>query len=248
MLATLFLFAGCEKDLLENVHDAGADADLPVVDAPVGRCKAPTTDPPPAAQYTLFVNFDGVTLGVCSSPDSRANCSNLIQTDTTFPAFLDGNPARDSFIASILFPVRKALAPYSIDVVTTRPASGNYYMMVVGGTPALIGAPSGVGGIAPASCNPADLRNGVSLIFDRGQAPTTSDYASSILSDMGVFAAIPVTNSPVTDCLCRVNGCDFKGGLCTYGVNSTVNPDPQFNCGLTAVDEPAMLQAVLGCR
>jgi hypothetical protein len=118
-------------------------------------------------------------------------------------------------------------------------------MMVYGGTPAQLGLPAGYAGTAPFSCTP-DNRNNVSITFDRGQAPTNYDYANSVLSDLGVFAAIPGT-TVTGDCLCR--SCQFPTDkLCTYGANVPVTTDSNFNCGQTSVDEPAVLQAVLGCR
>jgi hypothetical protein len=240
----LVLGAACEKDLLADMHDATiADAEQVEVDG--GRCTSPTTDAHPAAMHTLFVNFDGVLLTPCGTADARINCTPMVSTDTSIPPFLDGNPARDGFIASILYPARKALAPYSLDIVTTRPTSGDYYMMIYGGTPQLLGLPPANVGVAPFNCSPEN-RNNISFTFDRGQAPTNIDYADGILSDMGVFVAIPGTTVP-GDCLCR--SCNFPPDkVCTYGVDVPVTSDPAFSCGKTTVDEPAVLQAVLGCR
>lgn len=245
-LLLLMLLAGCEEDLLANMHDAGSvDAADAMLDAP-GRCTAPMTDAHPAL-HTIYANFDGVMLSKCTNgmaSDSRANCTDIVPGDTTFPPFMDGNPARDGFIGQILYAAQRALAPYSIDIVTTRPASGSYHMMVFGGTPALVGAPANIFGIAPATCE-REQRNLVSLIFDQGQMPTSTDYSSTILSDLAMMSGIPVTTGPINDCACRT--CPYTM-LCTYGTNSPVNTDPNKNCGLTTVDEPAVLQEVLGCR
>ncbi|HEX5058306.1 MAG TPA: hypothetical protein VFV99_03050 [Kofleriaceae bacterium] len=248
MRSTLFVLliigTGCEKDLLADMHDATV-ADAQQVEVDGGRCMSPMTDAHPAAMHTLFVNFDGVLLTPCGTADARLNCTGLVSTETMIPPFMDGNPARDAFIATILYPARKALARYSLDIVTTRPTSGDYYMMIYGGTPQLLGLPAANVGIAPFSCMP-DNHNNISFTFDRGQAPTNIDYADGILSDMGVFAGIPGTTVP-GDCLCR--SCQFPTDtVCTYGVDVPVSTDPAFSCGKTTVDEPAMLQDVLGCR
>ena len=198
--------------------------------------------------YTLYINFEGVTLTPCGTPDARLNCSNLVTQEAQFPPFLDGNPNRDGFIATILYSARKGLAPYSIEVVTTRPATGSYYMMVFGSTSAAIGLQAGFFGIAPFQCTPEN-RNNVSITFDSGQMPTTFEYANSVLSDMAMLVGISTTTVN-DDCACRgAGGCTIDPNkLCTYGSDVAVNPDPTFSCERTTQDEPAMMQAALGCR
>jgi hypothetical protein len=242
----LVLLAGCEKDLLAGMHDAGVDTPV-VVDAAPIHCTAPATDAHAAAMYTLFVSIEGVTLTPCGDNDARTNCSTLVQQETAFPRFLDGNVNRAEWLDDIFGLVRMRLAPFSIDVVTTRPASGDYQMIVIGGTPALVGVPSNVAGIAPFKCG-QNSRNNVSIVFDQGELPTRFDYANSILSDTGVFAGIPGATLS-DDCLCRGAGnCRIdRGKACTYGVDVPVDPS-QFGCGQTRQDEQALMRAFYGCR
>jgi hypothetical protein len=239
LVLLLLLAAGCEKDLLADLPDAGVAVDAQT------RCSAPTADANAAAKYTLYLNFDGVTLTPCRNPDARTNCSNLVQADTTFPPFMIGNPDRDGFISSIASNVRDGVAPYSIDVVTTRPAAGNYYMIVVGGTPDLVGATPDTAGQAPHSCI-IESFNLVSIDFDFGEQRSSFEYASSFLSDLAMFASLPATSGPPEDCACR--NCIYSAdAICSFGAASPVVTDPH-GCGQTIADEPAMLKAVFGCR
>ncbi|HEX5058305.1 MAG TPA: hypothetical protein VFV99_03045 [Kofleriaceae bacterium] len=241
LVFVVLLAAGCEQDLLADVHDAGPDGP-----PDAAHCTAPLTDAHAPAMHTLYINFDGVTLTHCNKANAPGNCSDIVQGDTTFPPFMDGLPARDGYITWIVDAVKQSLAPYSIDIVTTRPAPGtSYYMTVFGGTPALVGADDTVGGISPFTCSAAN-RNLVSMIFDFGENRTTYDYASSVLSDLAMMAGLPGTTGPNNDCACRSCAYD-QYQLCTYGVDSPTIPD-EHSCGLTTADEPALLRASLGCR
>jgi hypothetical protein len=61
------------------------------------------------------------------------------------PAFTGGDRAWRAVVAC----VRQQFAPYAIEIVDRRPASGPYSMIVVGGRPELLGLGRGVSGIAP---------------------------------------------------------------------------------------------------
>src|SRR5512142_1063573 len=119
------LAAGCSSS-----HHAAPDA---APDADLLHCPAPV-DPTAPGTHTVFVNFDGVTLTKGNCNDATTNCTSLVvQDQTVVPPWLDGNADRANDIAAIMTVARTAVAPYSIDLVTTRPASGDYKMIVVGG-------------------------------------------------------------------------------------------------------------------
>ena len=68
-----------------------------------------------------------------------------------------------------------------------------------------------------------------------------------MLSDFGSLIGMAVTTAN-NDCMCRATeNCLPAEVLCTYGTGVAVNP--MYSCGgRTMQDEPAMLQAALGCR
>jgi MYXO-CTERM domain-containing protein len=59
--------------------------------------------------------------------------------------------------------VRKTYAPFAVQIVTDRPASGNYHMAIVAGTPQNVQMQQGVGGVSPFSCG--YIPNSISYSF-----------------------------------------------------------------------------------
>ncbi len=114
------------------------------------------------AAHKMFVNFAGGQVrgdGSCSA--SESNCSWIVRCPSMvdYPRYLGTAEQRDATLAI----VRNHLAPYNVEVVTERPTTGPYTMIMVGGTPATIcyaEADSGVLGVAPLDCgnqNEADI-------------------------------------------------------------------------------------------
>lgn len=247
LLFVLALF-GCEKDLLAELPDA------PIPDASTEVCPTPT-QPLPAAAYKLYLQTEGVTLYKCGD-DSRTNCTDLITTTgTVVPPFLEGVATRQEFIANIVAAAQDRLASYSIDIVTERPASGNYYMFVVGGSPSVSACTPDAFSCTPFSCAPTN-RNAVDMIFDRGLADPPGIYASSLLSDLGALVGMTATVVP-DDCECRFDTpCTMSSAeICSFGrhvetTKAVTNDDPPLplNCGTQIQDEPAILKLMLGCR
>jgi hypothetical protein len=111
-------------------------------------------DPP----HILFLNFGGQMLhgGNCNS--SQTNCSFIVTGSTyNFPAYTGTN------IAQIVQTVQGFYMPFNVQIVTSRPASGNYSMTMVGPGSAITGTP-GAAGVAPLDCGDAN-QNDVSYAF-----------------------------------------------------------------------------------
>jgi MYXO-CTERM domain-containing protein len=96
----------------------------------------------------LYVNFDGATITKISGSDASKNGSFI--GGGTIPAF-SGDAAMRAQIVTL---IKQLYSAYNIQIVTSRPASGDYDMALVGGTPAHLGLnyPSGVVGVAPMDC------------------------------------------------------------------------------------------------
>ena len=241
----LCMLAGCEKNLLANM-DAGADS--PGTPDASAACPAVTATPLPAGHFKLYVNTEGVDIIKCSQSDARTNCSTIPMANATIPAFLPGDPNRQARIDAIVVRVQDKLAPYSIDVVTTRPTSSEYTMAVLGGDATLLGATTGTLSLAPARCDFANQHQ-IAFEFDRGSTVANGDYAMSILSDFGAIVGLAGVTDP-GDCLCRFDGCGpvLDPQICNFGSAATVTTMAPFSCGRTVQDEPLMLSAALGCR
>jgi hypothetical protein len=219
--------------------DDGATAPDAQVDAPT-MCPPQTASPLPMGAHAVYLNFDGVTLTKCTPADSRANCTDQIKQDpSVIPPYMDGDPNRQVRIDFIVTTVQRALAPYSVDIVTTRPTSGDYFMVVLGGSATQLGFP-GISGVAQLPCD-ATNRNLVSLEFDN--VLLGIPQSGLVLSDIGLMIGMGLPTD-ANDCANRTE--DWTS-VCTYGAMATAAA--QNNCGRTPTqDEPALLAAAFGCR
>ncbi len=251
LLVCVFLLGGCERDLVNELPDAA----LP--DAPLDAaiyCPLHPSLPLAPGTHQLYLNTDGVSLTYGTS-SSLANTTDLVPTTgADMPPFLMGQAGRDAFIAQIVSTTQNALAAYSIDIVTARPMTGAYYMVVLGGVPADIGSTNTAADFAlPMACHPFP-RDEVVLIYDHGSDPpyTPDVYAADLLNTVGALQGLGYTTAPA-DCMCIGNpGCGSLG-LCTFGSNvptsNLLNGTTLENCGYTPTeDEPALLAFTLGCR
>lgn len=245
-LLWILLLAGCEKDLLANLD---ASIDVPGMPDAATICKAPTTDAHPPAAYTVYLNFDGVTL-TKGDDDSRINQSGLPPNAMlVVPRYMpnDTEPVRQGRIDLIVGYVTRALAPYSVDVVTTRPATGDYEMMVIGGDPVTLGYKAGTFSIAPGTCDAAN-RNRVAIEFDVNLNAVQETY--SVLSDLGSIVGLTGTTR-ACDCMNRGGGepCPTENMLvCTFSDMAPINPSANA-CGRgTYQDELMLLREIWGCR
>ena len=113
----------------------------------------------------VYLNFDGVTLTASeTSDDATTNTSGILsaaiaagQTRTIAPFNVNdlsstGGLTRSQIISRVVSDMYASHAPYNIEFVTERPASGNYSMVVFGGTCQSVAGESGCAGIALLDC------------------------------------------------------------------------------------------------
>jgi hypothetical protein len=113
-----------------------------------------TTGDPLDAAMVIFVNFDGAVLTLAEVDDATLDQSVL---DVGMPLAPYGvGPKRDEVMAFMA----EYWAPFDVGVTSTRPATGDYTMIVVTPTNPFPSA----GGIAPLDCDNANLRT-VGLVF-----------------------------------------------------------------------------------
>jgi hypothetical protein len=254
ILIGLFLLAGCERDLVAALPDAAPPADAPLPDAPARYCAATPANPLAAGTTKIFLNTEGVTLTASGSGDDAAqDATTLIAMDgTVVPAFLPGVSGRETYIAQIVAAAQSALAPYSVDIVTTRPAASPYQMIVLGGSSATLEGCAACVALSHISCSP--LVNAVDLVFDRGPALKPARYANVILDDISIINGLAETTA-AHDCACRFDAsCTQDDTVCNFGTNVPTTmmmggtPPIVLNCGRTTQDEPMLLKDVFGCR
>ncbi len=230
-------FAACGGDDGNQAVDAGDRADA----AP--SCPAPATPLPPG-MHKVFLVFQGITVMLGDCDDSKTSCSSLVaQSSTVVPPFLQGAADPASRVAIIKGMVQDALAPFSVDVVTTRPTAGNYRMVVVGGTSALVSTPDGATA-AKATCDGANM-NSIAFVFENDDdAFSDRGYADTIAGAYGRLAGlVPVTRSG--DCMCIANTCAHLQ-TCTWGTN--IVPPVGNACSRATQNEHLLLMNDVGCR
>lgn len=108
--------------------------------------------PRPAGPTLLFLNMEGATLTKGAASDASRNlsflCGGLVPPFSHAPYGAD----RATVLTALANKLRAYLAPYRIDVVTARPKTGPYEMVLVGGTATRCGQTKGIAGLAPLDC------------------------------------------------------------------------------------------------
>ncbi len=210
-------------------------------------CPETPADPDAPGRFTVFLATEGVTLATGCGDHSATNCTTILQAGATIPPVFPTEPTRALAVAEIVELARSRLVPYSVDLVTTRPSTGNYHMIVFGGDSAAVGLPDSPVSVAPFNCeNTPD--DHVALLFDNGLVNfTKTDYANQILFQIGTVEGLTFTRTP-DDCHCQLDTeCEGNtGALFTFtsGPTSVIVP----NCGRSIQDAPLLLKDAFGCR
>jgi MYXO-CTERM domain-containing protein len=142
-----------------------------------------SSDGPPvlAAQglRRVFLNFDGVTLTAGFNDNATTNTSFILtltansgeqRTIAPFsPADLlfTGGLSRSAIIERVVYDLQRIHAPYNITFVTTRPSSGFYEMVIMGGDCVSVVGQSGCAGIAVLDCGD-NMPANISFAFPLG--------------------------------------------------------------------------------
>jgi len=226
------LFAGCGAQVIDGRShapdappaDAAAEIDAPPDDADIVPVDSATAR---CANRVVFLNFDGQTLQQGLS-DATTNTASWItgRTTGTAPPYLNGNGGRDATIQSIVNGVRTQLAQVQVPVtvVTTRPTTRSYVMIVFGGQMAQVGSQYS-GAVNTLDCD--DLRpNDVAWISD-GVTPTQRviNYA---IGAIGYGIGLTATTDP-NDCMCSWdNGCQPNANA-PCRLSSPIARDPNAN-------------------
>lgn len=206
----------------------------------------PASEPLAAGAFKLYLSFEGVTIQLGSCDDSHTNCSSLVaQSSTVVPSFLGGDGARASHITTITGMVQEALAPFSVDVVTTRPASGNYWMVSIGGASDAVTGMTDLSLAVKPVCD-AMNKNSLAFVFEKDPTLDTPDraYADTVAAAFGRMVGLVPTRS-ARDCMCISSTCTHTQ-TCTWGTATL--PEAGNNCNRTMQNEQLLLMDSIGCR
>jgi len=196
-----------------------------------------------AEAAVLFLAFDGVQVTRGIGSDAVRNVSYLC--GGTFPPFDHTRYGTDraEVLADVARRVQQLFADFNLRVVSERPATGPYDMVVVGGAPRLCGYPEGFGGLAHLDCGNA-LPSDIGFVFSE----TITDLAMlavAVAHETGHGFGLPHTAEPcdvMSSSICAPTSKRFLDQL------MAVQPDALGNCDLSFVDSWRKLYHVLGPR
>jgi len=184
------LVCACEArvGLPANDIDANPTADGPTL----GQ------DSPSCVPRVVFLQFEGQALSDAPTSDSTQNqASWMTIPNGTAPPYHAGSATRAADIQAIVDGVTAQLSGFPITVVTTRPTSGNYIMIVYGGNSGQVGSNFG-GAVQELDCGDT-TPNDVAWVSD-GVNPTQRIVNFSV-GAIGFGLGLTATVDP-TDCMC----------------------------------------------
>jgi hypothetical protein len=203
---------------------------------------------PPDAQTNcnvVFLEFESIDLHL-GAEDATVSSSSIISADVTAPGYLQDAADRETQIADITDQVVNTLTPLGVDVVTVRPAAGDYTMVVIGGASTDVGIQAGVGGISAFTGCDTPVPRRVTFAFDTvsGTQAMPFQVANIAIGSFLVGLGTP-TSSDAADCLCWDSPSCNGAVACTLGGTTTPRYASSF-CGTGATfDEPAAIAAGL---
>lgn len=221
--------------------DAASPTTTPPPPPPVDAGVAIDTPPAPTcSQRTLFLNFEGQTLTAAGTSDATANQASWLNKGSgSAPRYLTSDAGRDAKVQAIVDGVRGQLAMFPVTVVTTRPAAGEYVMVVLGGQAGQIGSQFSTA-VNTLDCTDAQ-HNDVAWISD--SATPSQHVINLVIGAVGLGIGLTATVDP-NDCMCGWgNTCASNNAIaCTLGTAITRDNSIALRCaGLTMQDEPALL-------
>ena len=200
--------------------------------------------PTACSRRTVYLNFDGQAL-IRGPSDATLDQAQWMNMPTGLaPPFRLDDTGRDVAIQTIVDGVTRQLARFPITVTRTRPSTGDYVMIVYGGTAGMVGSNFGAA-VNQLDCG--DTRpNDVAWIADN---VTGQRAINTTIGAIGFGLGLTATIDPA-DCMCSWdNGCPPDNTVpCTLGSPIARDPEARQLCpGTTSQDEVAAFRTAF-CR
>jgi hypothetical protein len=243
LLLLVLSLAACEARVGTSNSVIGDDDDDPAIDAPVVGADAAPDAPACFNGRVVFLSFEGEALTRAAVSDARLNRASWMQIASgTAPRYRSNDGDRANQIQAIVDGVRAQLSQFPITVVTTRPATGDYVMIVYGGQPNQVGSRFG-GAVQELDCGDLASRNDVAWVADNVGA--TQRIVNFSIGAIGFGLGLTATTVP-TDCMCGWdNSCQSDNSVaCTLTPGIARDPNANQRCaGVDAQDEAAVFRA-----
>jgi len=190
----------------------------------------------------VYLSFEGVALTAGAPSDATQNrASWMTIAQGTAPKYRAAAADRDQQIQAIVAGVRGQLSSFPITVVTQRPATGPYVMIVFGGTASQVGSRFG-GAVNTLDCGDAH-KSDVAWISDN--VSPTQRVVNFAIGAIGFGLGLTATTDPV-DCMCGWDNACTSDQTVPCKLSPTIARDPAANqlcSGLTSQDEVATFDA-----
>jgi hypothetical protein len=237
-----FVLVGCGASLDDS------SSPQTMVDAPtsMNQADAPSNANPPDAPAdapacfngrVVYLNFDGAMLAQGATDSTRGQAAWIGVTSASVAPYKTGVANRATLIANITSGVQMALSQYPITVVTTRPTSGQYSMVVFGGSRTDVGT-NYTYATGDHDCGDT-VKNDVGWLSD---AVPDNLVVPTTIGTIGWGLGLQGTQT-TDDCMCGwANGCQPAGTTCSLHAHiaTTTSSSPATTCaGLSTQDERA---------
>ena len=193
-----------------------------------------------SARHVLYLDFDGATVvrgPACSS--SADLCSSVVKCESgraVVPPF-SGTPAERAGITTL---VRQYYAPFAIDIVDEKPASGSHTTCVVGGQPGDICFEGRAAGVAPLDCN--DANGDVDIVFAFSDASRNDPHLTAVAIAQETAHSLGLEHTTlITDIMYP-----YLSGVETGFLDSEMGIERSFGCRADSQNSFLALEQVLG--
>jgi len=229
--------AACGVRLEDRPGGGGGDdaTTPPGDDAP----SPPPIDAPPACSNgrVVYLNFNGQTLTqqLSGSDATQNRASWMTIASGTAPRYQTNLANRNQLIQDVTDGVRAQLSSFPITVVTTRPPTGPYVMIVFGGTATQVGSRFG-GAVTTLDCTDAKKSD---LAWISDLVSPTQRVVNFAVGAVGFGIGLTATLDP-KDCMCGWdNNCTSdNSAACTLTEGITRDPNARQRCAnVTTQDE-----------
>ncbi len=233
----MVLCAACNASIGGGGGDDAGDPDAGTIDARTITSDAPAANACPNMRR-VYLNFEGVALTDALTSDATLNRASWMQIATgTAPPFRQGVADRAQVIADITAGIKAQLAAFPIEVVTQRPSTGLYVMIVFGGVNTQVGSRF-AGAVNELDCDDSE-KNDVAWISDNvGAVQRNVNFA---MGAIGFGLGLTATTAP-TGCMCGWDNDATCDNTVPCQLSASIQRDPatrQPCAGLTTQDEVA---------